>query len=158
MDILRRADIEVTAAGLISTMVEGSHKVRIIADKKLSEVKTADYDAIILPGGKGYRNLLNSKTVLDMIREFDKKGKLVAAICAAPTVLAKAGILEKRIATVFPGLEKHIPRPRDAKVIVDGNVVTSRSPGTAMLFALKLVEMLAGRAASKKVRESLAME
>lgn len=139
-------------------MVEGSHKVKIMADKKITEIKATEYDAIILPGGSGYKNLMNSKTVIEMIKDFDKRGKLIAAICAAPTVLAKAGILERRIATVYPGLEKQIPRPRDAKVVVDGNVVTSRSPGTSIIFALKLVEMLAGKGIAKKVRESLVME
>jgi 4-methyl-5(b-hydroxyethyl)-thiazole monophosphate biosynthesis len=158
VDILRRSGIEVTIAGLVSTMVDGSHKIRVMAEKKLNEVKTADYDAIILPGGSGYKNLMNSKAVLDMLKEFDKKGKLIAAICAAPTVLAKAGLLDKRIATVYPGLEKQIPRPRDAKIVVDGNIVTSRSPGTAMIFALKIVEILAGKSIAKKTRESLAME
>jgi 4-methyl-5(b-hydroxyethyl)-thiazole monophosphate biosynthesis len=158
IDILRRAGIEVTLAGLVSKTVESSSMVKVMADEKLNDIRVTEYEAVILPGGRGYKALINSKAVLDMVKDFDKRGKLVAAICAAPVVLAKAGILDRRIATVYPGLEKQIPRPRDAKIVVDGNVVTSRSPGTALIFALKLVEILSGRNSAKKVRESLMIE
>ncbi len=158
IDVLRRAAIDVTVAGLASKMVEGSHKTRVFADKKLDEVRADSYDAIVLPGGPGYRQMMNSKMLLGMTADFNKKGKLVAAICAAPLVLAKSGVLEKRTATVYPGLERFIPRPRDGKVVVDGNVVTAKSPGAAVLFSLKIVEMMSGKGVASKVRESLVME
>lgn len=158
IDILRRANVEVTIASLSSSIVESSRKIRTMTDKRLAEIKVDDYDAVILPGGPGYKNLANSQAVLSLIKEFDKKKKIVAAICAAPSVLAKAGILETRIATIYPGMESQIPKPRDAKVVVDGNVVTAKSPGTAIDFAIKLAEILAGKAAARKVREDLVME
>lgn len=156
VDILRRAGVEVTTAGLVSTVVEGAQKVRTMADKKLSDVKPEHFDALILPGGPGYTNLLNSETVLRLVRDFDKEKKIIGAICAAPSVLAKAGVLEGRLATIYPGMESMLPRPRDAKVVVDRNIVTSRSPGTAIDFALKLAEMLSSKSGAKKVQEALA--
>lgn len=158
IDVLRRAGVFVTTAGLNTTMVESMNKVRAMADKKLSEITENDFDAIILPGGPGHRNLLNSSAVLELVKKFDKNKKLVAAICAAPAVLAKAGILEEKIATIYPGMESQIPKPRDAKVIVAGNVVTSRSPGTALDFALKLAEILAGKNVAARIRTGLVID
>ncbi len=157
VDILRRAGVEVVIASLGASVVEGSRKIRVMADKRLSEINSDNYDALILPGGPGYKSMANSQSVLNMVRDFDRKKKIVAAICAAPVVLAKAGILETRIAAVYPGMENQIPKPRDAKVVVDGNVVTAKSPGAAFDFALKLAEILAGKAAARKVREDLVL-
>lgn len=155
IDVLRRANIEVTSAGLMSAVVEGAHKIRTMADKTLSAANLDTFDALILPGGAGYKNLLNSAAVIKIIQDFNKKNKILAAICAAPCVLAKAGVLDGKIATIYPGMESSLPRPREAKVVVDKNVITSRSPGTAMEFALKLVEVMSTKAASRKVREAL---
>lgn len=158
IDILRRAGVDVVTVGLNSTTVDSAHRVRVMADKKLSDINPEDFDALILPGGPGYRNLLNSSAVIELVKSFDKNKKLVAAICAAPAVLAKAGILEEKIATIYPGMESELPRPRDAKVIVANNVVTSRGPGTAMEFALKLAEILTGANTAKKVREGMVVD
>ncbi|MEM7819540.1 MAG: DJ-1/PfpI family protein [Candidatus Aenigmatarchaeota archaeon] len=158
VDVLRRANVDVTTVGLTSTVVEGAHKIRFIADKKIMDINPNDFDALILPGGPGYKNLANSNSVLEMINDFNKKKKIIGAICASPAVLAKAGILEDKIATIYPGMESELPRPRDAKVIVAENVVTSRSPGTAMEFAFKLAEILAGKNAARKIRESFLIE
>jgi len=159
VDVLRRAGIDVITAGLISTVVEGSHKVKVMADKRLSEIDYETVDALILPGGNpGYVNLSNSNRVLSLVKEFEKKKKIIGAICGAPYVLAKAGILENRIATIYPGLENKIPRPRTGKLIQDGNIITSQGPGTAMLFALKLVELLAGKDKMLKLKRELIIE
>lgn len=157
VDILRRAGVEVTVASMASSVVEGSRKVRVMTDKRMSEITADNYDALILPGGPGYKSLANSQAVINLVKDFDKKKKIVAAICAAPVVLAKAGILETRIATIYPGMENQIPKPRDAKVVVDGNVVTSKSPGTAVEFALKLAEILAGKERARRVKEDLVL-
>lgn len=155
IDVLRRAGVDVVTAGLVSTVVEGAHKVRTMTDKKLSDVDADSFDALVLPGGPGYKNLLNSTSVLKLVRDFDKNNKTIGAICAAPSVLAKAGVLEGKVATIYPGMESQLPRPRDAKVVVDKNIVTSKSPGTAMEFALKLAEILSTQPNAKKVREAL---
>lgn len=158
VDILRRVKTKITIVGLVSTVVESARKVKVIVDKRFSEIDPKSYDILILPGGPGYKTMMNSQAVLNLIRDFNRKGKLIAAICAAPCILAKAGILDDRLATVYPGLEKEIPRPRDAKIIVDRNIITSRSPGTAMEFALKIAEILAGKKEVKRLKESFSIE
>lgn len=156
VNILRRAGIKVTTAGLPGTIIKGSRNVKVLADAKLDDISVKDFDAIVLPGGSpGYTNLSKSQKVKRMIGDFHRDGKLVAAICGAPTVLAEAGILTDVKATVFPGLEKYIPKPRSKSVVVDGNVITSQGPGTAMEFSLTLVEYLAGKETMKNVKEQL---
>lgn len=157
IDVLRRAENEVMVTGLVSNMVESARKVKVNADKRLLDVDPKSYDMLVLPGGPGYKNLLNSSAVLNIIRDFDKNKKWIGAICAAPVVLAKAGILEDRVATVYPGLEKEIPKPREAKVIVVENIITSRGPGTAMDFALKLAE-ITNKGVTKRLKEQLVIE
>ncbi len=158
VDVLRRGGIQVTTVGLVSTVVEGSHYVKIITDKRLSEVDPDNFEMVILPGGPGYKKLSNSKVVLDILKRFDKKKKFIAAICAAPVVLARAGIINEKIVTVYPGLEKEVPRPRDASVIVDGNVITSRAPGASILFSLKLVEILTNKKIAEKIKKDLVVK
>jgi len=158
IDVLRRAGIDVVTCGLMTTSVESMSRARVTADKKLSEIAEKDFDALILPGGPGHRHLLNSNAIIKMIKEFDENKKLIAAICASPAVLAKAGILDDKIATIYPGMENQLPKPRDAKVIVAENVVTSRSPGTAIEFALKLAEIMAGKNTAQKIRAGLVVD
>ncbi|MFH0948871.1 MAG: DJ-1 family glyoxalase III [Candidatus Aenigmatarchaeota archaeon] len=155
IDILRRANVDVTVAGLTATSVEGIHKVRFFADKRVTDINPNEYDMLVLPGGPGHKTLANSQIVLNIIKDFNKKGKFLAAICAAPSVLAKAGVLDDKIATIYPGMEKEIPKPRDARVIAHGNVITSRSPGTAIEFALKLVEIATDKKTMKKIQSDL---
>ncbi|MEM7826958.1 MAG: DJ-1/PfpI family protein [Candidatus Aenigmatarchaeota archaeon] len=156
IDVLRRAKIDVTVVGLITTVVEGSHNIKVIIDKRFSEINPEQFDALVLPGGSpGYINLANSNTILNLVKDFNQKKKIIGAICGAPIVLAKAGILEDKIATCYPGLENKIPRPREGSVIVDKNIITSKGPGTAMSFALKLVEILAGKKEMMRLREEL---
>ena len=156
VDVLRRAGIKVTTAGLPGTIVEGSRNVKILADTKLEDVVEKDYDAVILVGGSpGYTNLSKSQKVKKIIGDLHRDGKIVAAICGAPTVLAEAGILTNVKATCYPGLEKYIPKPRNERLLVEGNVITSQGPGTSMEFALKLVEHLAGKETMKNVRGQL---
>jgi 4-methyl-5(b-hydroxyethyl)-thiazole monophosphate biosynthesis len=156
VDVLRRADIKVTTAGLPGTIVESSRKVKVLADTKIDDVKEKDYCAIVLPGGSpGYTNLARSKKILQIIDDFFKEKKLVAAICGAPFVLAQAGILTNVKATIYPGMERHLPKPRPERIVVDGNVITSQGPGTAMDFSLKIVEYLAGKAMMNDVKEQL---
>jgi 4-methyl-5(b-hydroxyethyl)-thiazole monophosphate biosynthesis len=156
VDVLRRAGIKVTTSGLPGTIVQGSRNVKVIADTKLEDVVEKDYDALVLVGGSpGYTNLSKSRKVMKIIGDYHRDGKIVAAICGAPTVLAEAGILTNVRATVYPGLEKYLPKPRSERVLVEGNVITSQGPGTSMEFALALVEHLAGKETMKNVREQL---
>ena len=156
IDILRRADIEVVTAGLKEGLAEGSHKVKVLPDAVLDKIDFRDFDGLILPGGApGFVNLGNDQRILDMAREMDGAGKCVAAICAAPSVLIKAGVLQGRRATVSPSGKEQVEACadfREDRVVVDKNLITSRAPGTALEFALKLVEALAGREKMEQIK------
>lgn len=156
IDILRRAEINVVTAGIPGTIIKGSRGTKTITDRKLSELKVESFDAIVLVGGyPGYVNLGKSQRIIDALRAFDSSKKTIGAICAAPTILAKAGIINERKVTVYPGMEREIPRPRGERVVQDGHIITSQGPGTAIEFALKLVEALKGRGVSEKLRRDL---
>ncbi len=156
IDILRRAEIEVSVVGLKEGLMEGSHKIKVLPDTSLDKIAPGDFDGIVLPGGyPGYVNLGKDERVLSMVREMDRAGKYVAAICCAPYTLIKTGVLQGRKATVSPSGKKEVSAAAqycEDRVVVDGNLITSQSPGTAMEFALKLVEILAGEKAMKKVK------
>jgi len=162
IDILRRGDVDVVTAGLNEGLVEGSHKIKVLPDTILDKIDYREFDGIVLPGGApGFVNLGNDERILKMAREMDKAGKVVAAICAAPSVLIKAGVLQGRRATVSPSGKAQVEACAnfsEERVVVDGNLVTSRSPGTALEFALKLVEVLAGKEKMQMVKaQTLAM-
>jgi 4-methyl-5(b-hydroxyethyl)-thiazole monophosphate biosynthesis len=158
VDILRRCNVEVTMAGLKLDIIEGSHGIGFKVDKSIEEVSVKDFDAVICPGGApGYENLRKDQRVLSMIKEAFNSNKLVAAICASPAVLSDAGILEGKSCTIYPGMEEELKKGggkfKRGLVVVDGNIVTSRGPATALLFALKLAEKLVGKEVVKKVRK-----
>lgn len=157
IDILRRADIEVTVAGL-SEQVTGSRGVIITADKKLDDIAT-DFDACILPGGMpGATNLVSSEKVKSTIKDLNQRGKIIAAICASPAVvLAPIGVLENKSATCYPGMEGHFDNNTQYKtdnVVIDGNIITSRGPATALAFSLAIVEALCGKEVSNNLKKA----
>lgn len=156
VDILRRAGIEVVAAGLEEGWVEGSHEIKVIPDVALDKINPDDFDALVLPGGfPGFVNLGEDNRVLKMVKRMDQAGKWVAAICGAPSVLIKAGIMAGRRATVSPSGRKQMEACAiysPERVVVDGNLVTSQAPGTSMEFALELVELWAGEEKMKAVK------
>jgi len=157
IDILRRGGIDVKVVGLTSKNVKGSRGVKIIAEKKLSEIKNFDvFQGIVLPGGNpGYKNLLKSKKLKDLIKRFFIQGKLIAAICAAPLVLKEAGILDDIKATAYPGVDKKLPNPVPSKVVSDKNVITGRGPGAVFDFALEIVRKVQGKEVADAVRGKL---
>jgi 4-methyl-5(b-hydroxyethyl)-thiazole monophosphate biosynthesis len=156
VDVLRRAGIKIDTVGVVGSVITSGSNIRLFADKKISDINANEYDGIILPGGsKGVENLSRSGKLLEMLTQLNDKGKLIAAICAAPSLLAKAGILEKKKATIYPGMENQIPYPRGGRIVVDGNVVTSQAPGTAMEFALAIVSRLLGREKAYQLEKDL---
>jgi 4-methyl-5(b-hydroxyethyl)-thiazole monophosphate biosynthesis len=160
IDLLRRAGIEVHAAALAGREVTGSHGITITADLPLDEVRRGDYDMVVLPGGMpGADHLKRDPRVIALLREFAQSGRFTAAICAAPGVLAHAGLLEGHAATSYPGFLRDDSAPgirlSEAAVVVDGKVVTSRGPGTAMEFALTLIELLVGPEVRQRVQDAL---
>lgn len=157
VDILRRCDVEVTVAGLFPDLVEGAHGMRFVPDKTIEGVAVRDYDAVVFPGGAvSYENLRKERKVITMIKEAFKSNKLVAAICASPAILSDAGVLKGKECTIYPGMESELEKgggkPRKDVVVVDGNIITSRGPATALPFALKLAEKLVGKDIAENVR------
>ncbi|MDR0454756.1 MAG: DJ-1/PfpI family protein [Deferribacteraceae bacterium] len=147
IDLLRRADIDVIIAGLNGKSVTGAHNIVVAADIELKSVLKAEYDMLILPGGgPGTAALAASSDVLELIRRYDSKKTYIAAICAAPTALAKAGIMDGRAVTSYPGTENAFDSKlyKTEAVVISGHIITSRAPGTAADFALTLVKILAG--------------
>jgi len=160
IDLLRRAGIEVRTASLAGQRVTGSHEIAVEADIAIDDADVADYDMIVLPGGMpGAEHLKRDERVIALLRRFAGAGRYAAAICAAPGVLAHAGLLDGRRATSFPGFLNPGSAPgislSDAPVVVDGRVVTSRGPGTAIDFSLALIELLSGKAAADAVGSRL---
>jgi 4-methyl-5(b-hydroxyethyl)-thiazole monophosphate biosynthesis len=155
VDILSRAGIPVTTASLSSSVVAGSSKAKAVADKKITDTHPDAFDIVILPGGPGHKNLLNSSAVIELVRNFNKKGKYIAAMCESPAILAAAGIMDDKIATINHGMENKLPRPRDARVIVAKNVITARNSAAAVDFALKLSEIMNPKGANKVKREMM---
>lgn len=160
IDLLRRAGIEVVVAGLDEQPVKASRGMVLLPDTVLDEVLDEDFDMIVLPGGlPGADNLDNDPRVHTLLKRLSGEGKYTAAICAAPKVLAGAGLLKSREATGFPGVLEAMAlegtRITGRPVEVDGKVVTSRGPGTAMDFALELIELMLGKEARMSVETPL---
>ena len=161
VDTLRRAGVTVVIAGLQKGPIVGSRGVQMIPDRLLDELTVEDFDAVILPGGSpGYINLGADERVREMVKKAYKSGKLVAAICGAPSILGELGIVRGKRATIFPGKEAELigAEPVSDPVVVDGNVVTSQGPGTALQFAITLVELLVSEQKAREVKQGLVME
>ena len=160
IDLLRRAGIEVITAGLDDQVVIASHGTRLVPDTDLDSALIRDYDMVVLPGGlPGADNLDNDDRIHSLLRKMAASEKFTAAICAAPRILANAGILDGRKATSYPGVldKMNLPSTRisNQPVVMDGKIITSRSPGTAMDFALALIEALAGQDKRRQVETAL---
>lgn len=158
VNILRRAGITVTLAGLTEGSLRGSRGTVLVPDMSLDAAYNASYDMIVLPGGQpGTNHLKADARVLALVQQMSKHGKYVAAICAAPSVLAEAGLLDAKHATSFPGALNPYPQvlKQTTAIVEDGMLITSRGPGTAMDFALKLVERLVGIAKRNEVEAAL---
>ncbi|NVN90199.1 MAG: DJ-1/PfpI family protein [Desulfuromonadales bacterium] len=158
VDVLRRAGISVVLAGLQNGPVESVRKVSIIPDEFLDTIKSDDFDMIILPGGQpGTSNLSSDIRVKRLLVEFSEAGKLIAAICAATTVLAEAGIIKDKRVTSYPTYKDKLNGAFfvDNAVVSDGNIITSQGPGTAMSFALAIVSRLAGQHAADTIAREL---
>jgi 4-methyl-5(b-hydroxyethyl)-thiazole monophosphate biosynthesis len=148
VDILRRAGARVSLAGTEEGILKGSRGIHVMADELLDNILDKEFDLIVLPGGQpGTDNLRKEARVSQMLKRMDGLRNNIAAICAAPLVLKDAGILENRTITSHPSVQNKLKgiSYKDDRVVVDGHIVTSRSPGTAMEFSLKLVEILFGQ-------------
>ena len=159
VDLLRRAGAEVTMAAVGDSLeVTGSHGITVKADRLLNPEEERKAEMLVLPGGQpGTKNLNACGELLELLKEFDREGKKLAAICAAPTVLGSAGLLKNRKAVCYPGCEEGLNGAEACteRVAVDGHITTSRGVGTAIPFALSLIEQLYGKEKSEEIRKSI---
>ncbi len=157
VDLLRRADIAVTAANLGEGIhVEGRNGITLHADTTLEDVDPASFDAVLLPGGPGIQEVRKDTRVLELLRAADRRKVWIAAICAAPVVLHEANILHGRHFTGHQGIAGELPELDPAQaVVIDHNLITSRGAGTAIPFSLALIERLKNRQTSNEVALSI---
>jgi 4-methyl-5(b-hydroxyethyl)-thiazole monophosphate biosynthesis len=155
IDVLRRGNVAVTTASLAGKQVRGAHDISIESDTLFERVSMDNFDALVLPGGPAAKTLREDTHVQATIRAAAAAGKLVAAICAAPTALEAAGVLAGKRATSYPGNPLPSAQQVDERVVEDGNIVTSRGPATAMAFALELVRRLSSPEIAKTTAEKL---
>ncbi len=159
VDLVRRAGIEIEMISVSGNdVVTGSHKIAFQTDVSKADADFASYDGIVLPGGMpGTTHLMEDDTVNRVIKEFAGSGKLVAAICAAPSVLGNAGLLEGKNATCYPGVEAKLTGANFVtdSVVKDGNIITSRGLGTAIDFAAEIVTYLNGKTVADELKASI---
>ena len=159
IDILRRNGQNVITVGIGEEVITSSHGITVVPDVTEADMSLmTDIDMIVLPGGMpGTLNLEKSRTVQDTIDYCAANGKFIGAICAAPSILGKKGLLKGKKATCFPGFEEFLEGAdfTGEPVEKDGNIITARGAGVAVEFGLKLVEALSGKPASDKIRESM---
>ena len=160
IDVLRRAEVEVVVASIEGRrMITCARGTRLTADTMLVDVLAQDFNLIVLPGGMpGAQRLAEHEPLAEKVREQAKAGKLFAAICAAPALaLQQYGVLKQRRMTCYPAFSDRLNGCTfvDQPVVVDGNCITSQGPGTAMEFALTLVEQLTGKAKRREVAEAM---
>lgn len=162
--VLRRGGIEVVVAGLEEKPIRGSRGVTIVPDAALHRVADQSFDLVVLPGGMpGTLNLRASPLVIQVLRAAEQRGAIIAAICAAPTVLGAMGLLRGKRATSHASVRGELSAAgatlvADRPVVTEGNLVTSQGAGTAVQFALELVRLLAGDDKAAEVARSMMLE
>lgn len=162
VDVLRRAGIDVTVAGLTSDKVfKCSRGVLVSSDTTLDEALTkGPYDVVLLPGGPGYKTFAASEKVGAVLKDQEKSDRFIAAICAAPVVLKTHDVCGKKKVTCYPSVKDQMIEAGaytyvDSKVVVDGKLITSQGPGTAYDFGLTIIEQLLGKDAATQVAKAL---
>lgn len=161
IDVLRRAEIDVITLGVDDRDVTGAHGIPVFADRILDEASGDDWDMVILPGGlPGAHTLRDHSGVQALIRKQHERSRPLAAICAAPIALGKAGVLRGRKATSYPGFETELTGAdyQDDRVVIDGDIITSRGPGTALEFSLALAAHLKDRATADRLRAGMLVD
>jgi 4-methyl-5(b-hydroxyethyl)-thiazole monophosphate biosynthesis len=160
IDVLRRAKADVTVASVNSRQVTASRGVKLVADVLIADCADQVYNLIALAGGMpGAEHLRDSNVLIELLKAQAESGRFYAAICASPAVVLKHhGLLAGKKATCYPSLISQLPNTEDAKVVVDGNCITSQGPGTALEFSLKLVELLFGKEKTEEVAQAMLVE
>ena len=149
LDVLRRSDVSVLSVSVTGSKgVKGAHNIQVMADELFENIDFSGISMIVLPGGMpGSQNLFNHAGLREKLKDFNAKGKLLGAICAAPMVLGDLGILENRNATCYPGYGNYLKQAhlKQGAVVEDGNIITGNGPAAALGFSFKLVERLNGK-------------
>ena len=163
VDLLRRAGLNVTMTGVDGETITGSHGIAVTMDAKIEDIDREALEALVLPGGlPGTLNLEKSQAVQDLITHCTEQGKLVAAICAAPSILAHRGLLQGKNAISFPDFHKDLTEGgavlSESYVCEDGNFITARGMGVATQFGLKLVERLVSPEKAAELRGKIQWE
>lgn len=163
VDYMRRMDIVVDTCSITTEKnVAGAHKITVAADKILNEIDSIEeYDGLIIPGGlPGATNLRDNSRVIELVKEFNKKDKLIGAICAGPIVLERAGIIKDKEVTSYPGFEDDLKASiyKEDIVVQDGNIITARGPAVAVYFTLQLVESLLGEEKVEELRKNILLD
>ncbi|WP_129723901.1 DJ-1 family glyoxalase III [Xylanivirga thermophila] len=160
VDYLRRKDIGVDTVSITqNNMVKGAHDITLIADKKIDDINNLDrYDGAIIPGGMpGAINLRDNARVIEILSIMNKDDKMVAAICAGPIVLQRAGIIAGKRVTSYPGFEEKLKDSiyMEEPVVRDGNIITSRGPALAVDFAIEIIKYLRGEEKAEELKEDI---
>ena len=155
VDVLRRAGIEVTIAALADKTATGKHGMQLVADTTLDQVDASDFDLLLIPGGPGVAALRRDGRPAKLAAKFAAKHKPVAAICAAPLVLLDAGLLAGKKFTAYHSVREELGGGLEERVVIDGQIITSRGAGTALDFSLAIVKHLLGDKASTDVAEEI---
>ena len=163
VDYLRRKDIVCDTCSIAeSKNVEGAHRISVESDKVLKDIVDIEgYDGIVLPGGlPGSTNLRDNNRVIELVKDFDKNEKLIAAICAAPIVLEKAGIIDGKNITSYPGTEGELKsgKYKEDLVVRDGHIITARGPAVAVYFALEIVDYLIGERNKEDLKKEILLD
>ena len=163
VDILRRAKEDIVMVSITGErQVTGSHGISVQMDQLLTEVNFKELGGIVLPGGMpGTKNLEACGALMEQVDAFVKEGKLVAAICAAPSILGHRGHLQGKKACIFPGMEEHLSGAQvvtDRPAVTDGNVITGRGMGAASPFGLHILEKLQGRDEAQEMAERIVFD
>lgn len=158
VDILKRSRIPLKTVGVGGKVISGSLGIEITADITIEEVKKEDIEGIILPGGMpGTDNLYANEKIHDIVNYCAERNILIAAICAAPSILGKMGILENKFACCYPGFEESLKGAKisDSLVCSDKNIITAKGPGAATEFGFKILEYLKNDKAAEVVKKSM---
>ena len=160
-DLLRRAGIEVALVSPEGEFVPGGHNIVVKADMELSQVRLEDMQMLVLPGGGvGVTNLGNDERVENLVKQAHEQGKTLCAICAAPSLLSKWGLLEGKKAVCYPTWSDRIPDAHylpGEKLAQDGSIVTGQAAGTSFEFGLKLIEILSGSETADRIRKEICL-
>ena len=160
-DLLRRAGLDVALVSLEGEFVPGGHNIIVKADMELSQVRLEDMQMLVLPGGGvGVTNLGNDERVENLVKQAHEQGKTLCAICAAPSLLSKWGLLEGKKAVCYPTWSDRIPDAHylpGEKLAQDGSIVTGQAAGTSFEFGLKLIEILSGSETADRIRKEICL-